>query len=902
MDIVEKIRVMDQEQQHKFQAVIAERGAEYGIWPLSTEQQSIWFLYQRDRGKRKNYYNMLFSVELRGTITAEVIREKTFAVVQHNGMLQMRFFELAGVPYQYRAREPVFSFRDLDLRGQSEAEQKSNLAQCQAQLTQFDLERGAAIQFACVCLAESSYRLIISLHHIAGDGYSMGLLTQQIADAVNGRPLVSKQKEYWDYVLLHHAEQKQMAHQACKDYWTRQLSEAPQLITLPRKPVQDGASTAVEGVSITLDRPLFLGILKRIRELKTSVHAFFLSFFHLALAEYGNSLEYTYGSPVLNRSDEAYLNVIGNFANMMILRVRANPLACYDDYIRDIQEQLLQGLSYMDIGIDEMLGCFEPIRKDGYRACYQMLYTVHKESVYAPKGAAGVDLQFCFDGEKQQGFDYDLSISIRQKQDSFELNLYYRSAFYEQERMQKLISDVRAKIQTYLDNSVCTVQSCMDQALYSEAPIVYPTERRQLIRTVQTQLYGDLGVQGYDAQLIGEQVLVLYYSGRLRKEPLMPAEGPVLIPCRLRALPLAASGEIDRTMIRLLNEERVADLEKSVAFVKRQFPGSHVTVVEVERPLKGETSVVLGPVAWYQQACPFSVERRSGRIVLYGGTSKKRYYHLLKTVPGLEYVDCQGLAPAACIDQIWEAYERCEQTPECGVLVALEDSLPIRREDIQQIPIGVQRIIWFQPEAVREERGLEELEARVTVVQGMLSLEQTAQELRAIQWSQVVRYVDGTRFVAVKTAQPRMESNHVVIIDKAMECEEAWAKIHTFQDTLNTAKITFSFAEQGGQIASATGAEQKIVTPLQEALLQVWRKHLGTAELGIYDKLFECGGNSQIALKILRDINDELHIDCVKITDLFSCSTVNALAQYIESKTKPGHETPLDGGAKVLHF
>jgi hypothetical protein len=245
-----------------------ERG---GLLPLSFAQQRLWFLDQLEPGSPS--YNMPLAVRLTGALRVEVLERTLSEIVRRHEVLRTRFVDVGGEPRQevlppVRIKLSVTELKDEALvREMVTAERREP----------FDLTTGPMLRVKLLRLSDEDHVVLLTMHHIVSDGWSVGLLIKEVATLYaaysqgDGSPLLELPVQYRDFAVWQRGWLQGEELERQLGYWRVQLSELP-VLELPtdraRPSMQsyDGAyagfrlspevsAGSVSGVAIALQRP-----------------------------------------------------------------------------------------------------------------------------------------------------------------------------------------------------------------------------------------------------------------------------------------------------------------------------------------------------------------------------------------------------------------------------------------------------------------------------------------------------------------------------------------------------------------------------------------------------------------------------------------------------------------------
>ncbi|MFI4981428.1 MAG: condensation domain-containing protein, partial [Nevskiales bacterium] len=291
-------------------------------YELSFAQQRLWFLEQL--APDSAFYNIPSAVRLRGPLNRAALGQAFNEIVRRHETLRTTFVTIDGKPQQIIAGqlELALAERDLSaLEADKREEEVRRLASLDAQKP-FDLTRGPLIRTELLRLSDQEHVLLLNMHHIISDGWSMSVLVQEVAALYSasatgeGRapslaelPIQYKDYAYWQRLWLSGSVlEKQLG------YWQTQLKGAPPVLTLttdhPRPAIQSyrGANYA-----FALDQRLADSLQELSRREGVTLFMTLLAAFQTLLSRYTGQTDLCVGSPIANRNRAEIEGLIGFF-------------------------------------------------------------------------------------------------------------------------------------------------------------------------------------------------------------------------------------------------------------------------------------------------------------------------------------------------------------------------------------------------------------------------------------------------------------------------------------------------------------------------------------------------------------------------------------------------------------
>ena len=319
--------------------------------PLSFAQQRLWFLAQMPGVSQA--YHIPIGLRLRGELDLPALRRALDCILERHEALRTTFVVVDGEPAQRIAspEESRFLLPEYDLRRRRDAAAELDRLMGGGSRAPFDLEAGPLIRGRLIRLAEDEYALLITMHHIVSDGWSMGVLLQELSALVHrlcerrAGSLPKLEAQYADYTLW---QRKWMAGEALRrqaEYWESALAGAPALLELPAdhpRPAQQDHSGS-RSVSVALDEGLTAGLKALSRRHGTTLFMTLLAGWAGLLARLSGQQDVVIGAPTANRNRVEIEGLIGFFVNTLALRVDVSGAPTVGELLERVKRQVACG-------------------------------------------------------------------------------------------------------------------------------------------------------------------------------------------------------------------------------------------------------------------------------------------------------------------------------------------------------------------------------------------------------------------------------------------------------------------------------------------------------------------------------------------------------------------------------
>jgi len=415
--------------------------------PLSYAQQRLWFLDQLE-GPSANY-NMAAAFRLRGALDALALRRSFDAIVRRHEILRTRFVDGVDGPVQVVDAATDFVMPVVDCAPTDVADRIRAHA-CAA----FDLRTDQLLRVTLLRLAPDEHVLLVNLHHIVGDGWSIGVLVHELnalyASAVHGLPaaLAPLPVQYADYAVWQRRCLSGTMLQRQLAYWRQQLAGLPPLLELPG----DGPRPPVQTLRAGVHRFVIDRDLQRRLEAFNQSHGVSLlmtlsAAFQALLARHSGQSDIAIGTPFANRSRPEFEGLIGFFVNTVVLRSRVETAANFAALLSQVRDTVLAAQANQDLPFEQLVEELKPARSMSYAPLVQVMLVVNDGAVdrlHLP----GVAIERVQDRHAVARFD--LALNIEPQGDELQAWFDYAADLYSAPRMARLAAHFLRLLDTVL--------------------------------------------------------------------------------------------------------------------------------------------------------------------------------------------------------------------------------------------------------------------------------------------------------------------------------------------------------------------------------------------------------------------------------------------------------------------
>jgi amino acid adenylation domain-containing protein len=446
--------------------------------PLSFAQQRLWFLAQLDE-RAGAAYAMPAGVRLKGSLDAAALRAAMDRIVARHEALRTCFDSVDGAPVQLISPPEVgLALSKVDLSGHNEAEAEVERLATEEVSAPFDLARGPLIRGRLIRLADDHHVLLVTMHHIVSDGWSMGVLVNEFsalyAAFSQGQPdpLPALPIQYADYAVWQRRWITGEVLQRQLDFWRDHLSGAPALLELPtdrpRPAVQDYAGAFF---GFELDAEL-TGKLKALSQRHgTTLFMTLLAAWAALLARLSGQSDVVIGTPVANRHRAEIEPLIGFFVNTQALRVDLAGSPSVAQLLAQVRATALAAQTHQDIPFEQVVDALNPNRSMAHSPVFQVMFAWQN----TPEGSLELPgLQLEPVGSSSATVKFDLELTLHEAGDCIAGSLGYACALFDRSSIERHLGHWQTLLRGLVADS---------SALVDRLPLLTPPEQQQLLRT-----------------------------------------------------------------------------------------------------------------------------------------------------------------------------------------------------------------------------------------------------------------------------------------------------------------------------------------------------------------------------------------------------------------------------------
>ncbi len=431
---------------------------------LSYAQQRMWFLWQLDPAS--GAYNLPSAVRLVGRLNSPALEQAFMALVERHETLRTVFVQDADDQARQVPCQQPLHITHTDISSLA-ADAREAWVQGEAErvaLEPFDLSQGPLLRVQVIKLAEQEHVLLLTLHHIVSDGWSMGVLIEEFTqlygaiDAGLAPRLEPLPIQYSDYALWQRRWLEAGEQQRQLDYWRGVLGEEHPVLSMPTdhprpaRPSQRGARH-----EWVIAKDLADGLRHSARQQEVTLFMLLLGAFGTLLHRYCGQDDIRIGVPIANRNRSEIEGLIGFFVNTQVLRMQFDAQVPADQLIQQVKAAALGAQAHQDLPFEQLVEGLNLARDASHHPLFQVMYNHQPQVADLETLTVSADLQLSQVQWASRTTRFDLTLDTFERggqlcaaftyaSDLFTAQTIERLADYWQALLAALVRDPKARI------------------------------------------------------------------------------------------------------------------------------------------------------------------------------------------------------------------------------------------------------------------------------------------------------------------------------------------------------------------------------------------------------------------------------------------------------------------------
>jgi amino acid adenylation domain-containing protein len=419
--------------------------------PLSFAQERLWFLHQME--PEGAGYHMSQSRRLRGHLDVSALERALGALTERHEALRTTFLPVEQGAVQVVHPAAPAHLPVLNLTGlapQAREQEARRLAREDAERP-FDLERGPLLRATLVRLADEEHVLLLCMHHVISDGWSMGVLFRELFTLYeSASPLPPLAVQYADFAVWQRGWLQGDVLQRQLAWWRERLGGAPPTLELPTdRPRPAVASSRGASHGFRLPADVTRGLRSLARREGATLYMVTHAALDLLLSRWSGQEDLVVGSPIAGRTQVGTEGLIGFFVNTLALRIDLSGDPTFRELVRRVRETALEAYAHQELPFERLVEEVAPERGLSHTPLFQVMFALQNVDAGQGSGIAGLRLE-PFRSEIRT-VRFDLELDLHEVGEELAGSLRFRTGLFDAATIERFA----AQYQTLL-GAVCT--------------------------------------------------------------------------------------------------------------------------------------------------------------------------------------------------------------------------------------------------------------------------------------------------------------------------------------------------------------------------------------------------------------------------------------------------------------
>lgn len=441
---------------------------------LSFAQQRLWFIGQVTPGS--SHYNLAFGYRLRGELDVRALADAFTEIVARHEVLRTRFIVDGGEPRQViDAPSPVRLVVTDAQEADDPVTQAHRLAEDQARAP-FDLAEGPLLRARLVSLAGADHVLLLTMHHIVADGWSLNVLNVELGvlyrafTAGRPSPLAPLEIQYADFAEWQRERLSGDFLAEQLDHWRERLRDMPPAMELPSSgPRPPQPSYVADAVAFEVPADVAQRLRGLGAERRATLFMVLLAGFDALVAGYTASSDVVVGAPVAGRDRAELEDLIGFFVNNLVLRVDTSGDPTFGELVDRVRDVTLSAFDYQELPFERLVEELRPARDPSRNPLTQIGFQLLRpEHAGRSLDLAGVEVE-PFEGHGDV-IHFDAELYVFDGPNELAARLVYAADVFDRTAMQR-----------FARHFVQLLSTASADVRLSALPLTDPETRQQLI-------------------------------------------------------------------------------------------------------------------------------------------------------------------------------------------------------------------------------------------------------------------------------------------------------------------------------------------------------------------------------------------------------------------------------------
>ncbi|MBD2201832.1 amino acid adenylation domain-containing protein [Calothrix sp. FACHB-1219] len=445
-------------------------------YPLSFAQQGLWFINQLNPNSPT--YNIPLIIRLQGWVNLIALEDSLNEIIQRHQVLRTSLTVVDEQPVQVIHQAQPINLIVEDLRELPETERDRTLQSLAREFAQqpFDLSNHSLLRAKIWQINDKNYYLALTIHHIIADGWSVGVLIQELTaiyaafSTGKASPLLELPIQYGDFVNWQRKWLDSQRIQPLLTYWKQKLQGELPVLNLPtdypRPPVQTFQGSQAKLVI----SPALTQQLKHFSsQQEVTLFMTLLTAFKILLYRYTGQTDILVGSPIANRHRAETQSLIGFFVNVLVLRTELADNLSFQDLLMRVKSTTLEAYVHQDLPLEKLVEELQPSRDLSYNPLFQVMFVL--QNIPKPNLSLS-DVAVSYEEGDNGTSKFDLTLFMEDSPAGLVATCEYNRDLFHADTINRMLGHFQTLIESIVSNPKQSI---------SQLQLLTPPETQQLL-------------------------------------------------------------------------------------------------------------------------------------------------------------------------------------------------------------------------------------------------------------------------------------------------------------------------------------------------------------------------------------------------------------------------------------
>ncbi|MGA4721898.1 amino acid adenylation domain-containing protein [Fictibacillus nanhaiensis] len=429
------------------------------IVEASPAQKRLWFF--NELVPDMPVYNIYYSFHIKGNLMIDILQESINVLVNRHESLRTSFKIIDGELMQVIQPKQIIPIHYTKMNGRfTDEEEQSKIIRkyIENEVSHlFQLHNGDLLRLSLLEIHNNEFILVINIHHIISDGWSMDIFSDELTKVYGS--LKKKISTNLNDLIIQYADYSEWERQQAGsfdqqlNYWKKKLNDSPPILELPldnqRPSVQSFSGAQYD---FEIPKELYNSIKEMSKQEGSTLFTTLLAVYKVLLFKYSGQEDILVGTPISNRNDEEIENIIGMFANTLVLRTEIDPNWTFINLLENLKQEVFDAYDNQDIPFEKIVDSLNIPRSTAYTPFFQTMFVLQSSPRWEMEG-----LQVSPINIHNKTSKFDLTFTINESESSCACSIEYYDKLFEEKTIQqfaksfsilleKIIKDRKQKI------------------------------------------------------------------------------------------------------------------------------------------------------------------------------------------------------------------------------------------------------------------------------------------------------------------------------------------------------------------------------------------------------------------------------------------------------------------------